>query len=354
MTEIPNSGSALRPLAFFANSRQWIASPRFDLAFFILAPLTTLPIVFGTYARIPALAALGVVLAFPHYFSTLAFYFWDDNREYLRRRWLPFFGGPVMIAVTYAALVWWHVPRVLQCAIFFWNTWHVARQNCGILTIYRQRAGVTDVRQKKVANRAILFISSWFALWNVGSNADVMAFFASIHPQFGRVLFVALGVGAVLSCAHLAAALWRRAATEPPSLAELLFIGTSLTLFFPYLLIRDSGIATFVILLPHYVQYLGIVWLLHRRRFREDSGSPSQRVLGRISRSTPLLVGILTSIGFAFLAWFYLTKVSAPMVYENVYLLVAFEHFYLDGLVWAFRQPHVRKTLGPYLLAPAA
>jgi hypothetical protein len=351
MTDFP----VARPFAVGIAPKHWIASPRFDLVFFILAPLVTAPIVFGTFARIPMLAALGIVLAFPHYFSTLAFYFWDDNKPYVRRRWAAFFGGPAAIALIYGALVYWHVPRVIQCAIFFWNTWHVSRQNCGILSIYRQRAGVSDVRQKQLANRAIISISAWFALWNIESNPDVIAFFASIHAQFGRVLFVALGVAAVLSSASLAAALWRRRATDPPSLPELAFIGTSLLMFYPYLWIHDSGIATFVILLPHYVQYLGITWLLHRRRFAADgeSSSSSQRVLGKISRSTPLLVGILASIGVGFLAWFYATRVSAPMVYENAYLLIALEHFYLDGLVWAFRQPHVRKTIGPYLLARA-
>jgi hypothetical protein len=104
-------------------------------------------------------------------------------------------------------------------------------------------------------------------------------------------------------------------------------------------------------LLPHYVQYLGIVWLLNRRRFREADGSARQRVLARVSRSTPLLVAVLLSIGAATIgASVFLRHSGHEMIFESFYLLVALEHFYLDGLFWAFRDPAVRRSFGPYLI----
>src|SRR5262245_32173862 len=79
-------------------SSGWIHSPLFDGAFLILVPLLTLPIIVGIYFRIPLLAiTAGVMLAFAHYFSTVSFYFWQENREYHRARWVAFFAGPVII-----------------------------------------------------------------------------------------------------------------------------------------------------------------------------------------------------------------------------------------------------------------
>jgi hypothetical protein len=353
MTSIPMpsgvwSGESARPAR-----GSWIESPLFDLGFFILAPLVTLPIAIGTKFGVGVLAALGVILAFPHYFSSLPFYFWDENREYHKSRWLPFFAGPVLLAALFGLMILFHVPVIIQCVIFFWNTWHVSRQSCGILSLYRHKAGVTDPSQKRLANLAIISTSSWLALWNIGTNPEVVTFFRMIHPRFGQVLFIGLGVVAVLSMLRLFGSLWTRTrAGQPPTLAELAFLGTSLTLFYPYLLIRDSGTATFVILLPHYVQYLGLVWLLHRRRFAtEAAGSPGQRSLAFLSTHTWLLVPILFSIGAGFLAFYLVTRRTGyAMLYENVYLLVALEHFYLDGYIWAFKQPHVRKTIGAWLL----
>ena len=46
------------------------------------------------------------------------------------------------------------------------------------------------------------------------------------------------------------------------------------------------------------------------------------------------------------------TKHSANTLFiiGAVYVLIAFEHYYLDGLIWSFRRPHVRETMLPFLL----
>src|SRR5260370_27542006 len=49
--------------------------------------------------------------------------------------------------------------------------------------------------------------------------------------------------------------------------------------------VRDSDLATFGMLMGHFVQYLGIVWLLNRRKYFAAEGSGRQRLLSSISRS---------------------------------------------------------------------
>ena len=119
---------------------EWIQSPGFDTFLLIFAPLVTLPIIAGVYWRVPLLAiGGGMTLAFAHYGSSLSFYLWDENRQYHRTRWLAFFAGPVILTMVYLLLLGFQVPFVIQFILFFWNTWHVARQNCGILSLYRSR-----------------------------------------------------------------------------------------------------------------------------------------------------------------------------------------------------------------------
>jgi hypothetical protein len=103
-------------------------------------------------------------------------------------------------------------------------------------------------------------------------------------------------------------------------------------------------------LLPHYVQYIALVWLLHRRKFGGAvDGAPM--VLRQLSSHLWLLIPALFVIGFSF---YLLRDVSIGQGYGSVfaaiYLLVALEHFYLDGLIWSFRRPHVRQTILPFLL----
>lgn len=332
----------------------WIQSPAFDLCFFVLAPVLTLGLVFGILAGAESLALVGFLLAIAHYLSTFSFFFWDENHAYHRSRWLAFFGGPVVIGLLFFLLVWLRTP-VLQFALLAWNTYHVSRQSCGLLSLYRHRAGVTAPEPKEVTNHAIIFTNAWFVLWNLETNLNVFPLLTGLGSAVPALLFGALGALAVLSVARLARSLRRRAAAgQPAGTPELAMLGMSLVFFHPYLWLPSSEGATFVMLLPHYLQYLGLVWLLHRRKFPKPFGSPGQVKLQRLSARLPWLLGTLGVAAVSFLvARSLLTRLGHAAAFESMYLLLAFVHFYLDGLFWAFRDPHVRRSLGPALLLGA-
>lgn len=334
----------------------WIQSPGFDLLLLIFAPLAVAPIILATYFRIPLLAiGGGITLAFAHYLSSATFYFWGENAAYFRHRWVAFFLGPVLLAAGYLLLLGLGVPYIIQFALFFWNTFHVSRQNCGILSIYRHRAGVPDLGDRAAANRAILATSTFLAVWNIDTHREVSALFALVSPSLSLSLRVAAGGVALAALWQLGRALWRRvAAGHPPGLPEGVFLLTSLGFFYPYLLIRDSELATFVMLLPHYVQYMAIVWLLHRRKFGAAVSSAAAEVPGLlrlVSGRIEYLVPALLVVGSSFYVMHEIFMTAGQLWYfESLYLLIAFEHFYVDGLVWSFRRRHLRQAIAPHLL----
>lgn len=349
MSSINDAGVGSIGIRARIENAAWINSPAFDFFLLICAPLVTLPILAGIYFRIPILAiGAALALAFSHYASTMAFYFWNENREYYRSRWLAFFGGPVILFVVYCLLLGFNVPYIIQVVIFVWNTWHVSRQNCGILSLYRSRAGVQDMVQKTAANNAIVAVSAFLAFWNIDTHQEVMGFFGWFSKDLSWIVKIGLGAAAVYYMGRLGVALLRR--QETIGLPEGLFLTASLGFFYPYLFIKDSGIATLAMLLPHYVQYLTLVWLLHRRKFGEaNTGAP--KALLQMSRKTLLLASVLIAFGFS-IYYFREFAVSAghEWWFESLYLIVALEHFYLDGLIWSFRRPHVRQTMLPFLV----
>jgi hypothetical protein len=328
----------------------WIQSPSFDFFLLIFAPLVTIPIMAGVYLGIPILAVGGfLTLAFAHYFSTVTFFFWKENRDYYRARWLAFFAGPAILAVAILLMLAFGVPLIIPFIVFFWNTWHVARQNCGILAIYRSRAGVSAPRQKVVANHAIIAVSTFLAVWNIDTHPEVSALFGLVSSELPRLIVIAAGIAAAIFTVRLAIALLRR--EQPIGLPEGLFLMSSLLFFYPYLFLRSSEAATIAMLLPHYVQYLALVWLLHRRKFGSAmDGAPA--ILRSMSANLYLLIPMLFVIGFSF---YLLRGVSDGLGYGNLfiglYLLIALQHFYLDGLIWSFRRKHVRETILPFLLS---
>ena len=148
---------------------------------------------------------------------------------------------------------------------------------------------------------------------------------------------------------RLGIALLRR--KQSLGIPESLFLAASLGFFYPYLFIKDSGYATLAMLLPHYVQYLALVWLLHRRKF----GTAQRRRATRIAENQQqdlLIDSRLSSHSAACIYLFreYTISIGHERLFEIMYLFVALEHFYLDGLIWSFRRPHVRQTMLPFLV----
>ena len=235
------------------------------------------------------------------------------------------------------------MPFVIQVVLFFWNAVHVGRQSCGILSIYRHRAGVADPGQKQAANAAILATNLWFCLWNIETHQEVEPVLAAISPRLPFLLWLAL-VGYLAWCERRWLA--RIVATVPELRAAL--VGFAVLAVLGYAL-NDSGIAIPAVMLT--VLNATLIWLVHRRKFRVAVRSRAEAYLHRVSANNTGLVLALAASGLVFFAAKeLLARVGYLALFESAYLLLAFVHFYVDGLYWAFRDPHVRRSLGPYLM----
>jgi hypothetical protein len=191
-------------------------------------------------------------------------------------------------------------------------------------------------------------VSCFLAVWNIDTHREVMGFFGWFSNDLSWIVKIVFGAIAVFYIGALGFALLKR--KETIGLPEGLFLTASLGFFYPYLFIKDSGYATLAMLLPHYVQYLALVWLLHRRKFGSArEGAPF--FLRQMSSKTIVLIPILVVFGSSiYLLRQFMVGIDQEWWFETIYLFVALEHFYLDGLIWSFRRPHVRQTMLPHLL----
>ena len=336
-----------------ASRSHWIQSAWFDCCFFLLSPVAGLVLVLG-YLWLPARAEALLALAgfyfigLPHYFSTLTFYLGDDNLRQYRLRPTAFFVAPLLIVVAvpslWAGLDW---QPLIKAALYTWNIYHVSRQSAGILNIYRRLNGGPH-SERTLAQVAILSTTAAMALWPIHGHPALVMFLGKIHPLLLPLLDrLCLGVAAV-SCVALAWRMSRR--TLRVSVPELGFLLTSLGLGLPYLWVDDLRLATLAMLMGHFVQYLALVWLLNRRKYASSRGSAREQALGFVSRHPAALGTLFLACGIVF--WVgarTMTSGAADSVYWCLLISSNFIHFYLDGLIWAFRRPEVRKSLGPYL-----
>ena len=337
-------------------ARRWIQSPRFDLAFFVLSPLIAIPLLVASPE--PSLLSLGFACIFgvPHYLSTYVFYFWDETRAQHRAEWMLFYGGPVLIFAAIGTLVVVGVPYVIQVVVYVWNTYHVARQSCGMQSIYRHRAGVKNPEARSSANAAIIATAFALAFWNTPGHPALHTVMTRVWTGLPQAVWWSATFIAAAALVRLAWSLRARAkAGQPAGGPELAFLATSLLLFHPYLWIRSADQATLGMLLGHFIQYLAIVWLIHRRRSQtRGAGDGSPGWLRRLSLSLPLLIMVLLMSGILSLALRLAPETMIRVPYATALLAVALTHFYLDGLFWAFKRPEVRVALGPYVMGRAA
>ena len=331
----------------------WIQSVWFDCCFFLLSPLAGVMLIAG-HLWLPPRA--GTLLAFagfyfvgvPHYLSTLTFYLGDDNLRQYRLRPMAFFVGPPLLLVAVTCL-WWvlDLRPLLKAALYTWNIYHVSRQSVGILSIYRQLNGGPR-SERTLALAAILSSTAAMALWPVHGHPALVLMLGKIHPLVLPLLDrLCLGIAAA-SCIALAWRICRRAIRI--RLPELGFLLTSLGLGLPYLWVDDLMLATLAMLMGHFVQYLALVWLLHRRKYGSAQGSAGERLLGLIGRH-PALLGVVMLVcgSVVWMGARTITSAGGKDAYVCLLLSSNVIHFYLDGLIWAFRRPDVRQSLAPHL-----
>jgi hypothetical protein len=341
--------TGVRALAPGQNKRGWIQSPLFDLSLFTLSPLA------GLFVILPALVspkgmqvfvAATYLVAIPHYVSSFSFYLGDENLAYYRTRRMAFFIGPVLIFIAVMSLRLMNTDAAVQSALYVWNVYHVSMQSAGILSLYRRLNGGL-LSESRFARASILGVNGSLAFLHIDRFPPIYQNLLSVHFPVWTIRAAFLSI-AVVGLVFYSGSLRRRA--KRIRAPELTFLVSSLLLFHPYLWVRDLNLATFGMLIGHFLQYLGIVWLLNRRKYSTLEGSEHQRLLSAISTKTPLLLLALVSVGLVF----YLAQKSSgwlgvPVSYVILWNSLALVHFYLDGLIWAFKDPFVRKSIGPYL-----
>ena len=331
---------------------RWIASPAFDTMVFASAPLlgfVFLAMMLKGVAAVPAGLAF-FALGMAHYFSTFTFFLGDENLAYSRTRPLAYFAGPVVILGAVATLRFGAGLNVLLTAIFLWNAWHVTLQSCGIASVYRHRAG-GDPAEKRPVNFALISLNGALVAYTIPRFPPLDTLLRAAWEQLPLVLMWTAAACAAAGFAYLAVDVVRRIRVGRRfSMAETVFLVSSFLLFHPYAWVENSEIATAGMLIGHFVQYLGLIWLLNRRKYAHARGSLLQNALSIASRR-PVIAGAFLLA--AAVAWFLADRVASRFGARQIYFwawnALVLMHFYLDGLIWSFKNPFVRSTIGPYL-----
>jgi hypothetical protein len=343
-----NSASVAR----VGSQQAWIESPLYDSLFFMAAPILGALYVLATL-RLPHLRIIPGIfftVGMAHYLSTFSFYFGDDNRANYRSNLLAFFVGPIALIAAAGLMRIGPLLPLLLTIIYLWNVWHVSLQSCGILSVYRHMSGAPP-DEKKYANSLLLSVSLALVAANIKSFPPLNQILVRVSPRLPVLIFdAALIVVALAAAAYVYRVFYRSRIGLPIRGSEAMFLASSLVLFHPFIWTSNASDATNGILFGHFVQYLALVWLLHRRKYAPGTGSRLQNALAFLSRNVLLLGALMFTFTFVFYMISKATQVYGVYgVYAWLFNALVLIHFYLDGWIWAFKRPFVRQSIGPYL-----
>lgn len=344
------------------NTGKWAISPMFDLVFFtgpvIIGLLYFLAIVqFPTHA-LAITILLWMVFAQGHFASTWFIYLDAKNKEHFKDRYHIYYVLPALIFVA-TVLIGLKSAALLFVVIAIVSFYHVTRQSIGILQIYRARNKEFDIREK-YAEMCLLFV---WGIYFTGSGAVNLPMFQTLLGTWLELARVGVSVflyaGVALGLYVLACTLRRK----ENSLPKLAFLLVSTCLYLPYLYTtslmietQNFEVATITSLIPHYMQYMGLVWLINRNKYAAGSVHAALNpFLARLSQNVVYILGAIMAyaalmgyLHYAGRAFPGLLAALLPSIVAGLMMV----HFFVDAFIWRFSNPHMREHVFPFIRRP--
>jgi hypothetical protein len=348
----------------------WIVGPRYDLAFFStlwLPPLLILAAMgFAGLEMGAAFFGLWIYHLFirlPHFGAMFRVTYLRSNQlPHYRRHWFRYFAMPLLILLLYAAPL--ATPMgyessfgfVITTVAYLWGYQHIGMQNYGILQIYRIRNGSRASARGVRLERGI-FYAIIASVCVANHFSSVVAFIGGVAPDPATTRLVN---GGLLALAAILIAVYGYELSRTQGLlkpAGLYFVISVVAMVqWPFYSDLPAGSWFMVFNGHHSVAYLGLLFLMTWNEKHPDQ--PLTLGVGAVE----YLKYFVPLVGFSLLL------ILAAAAYQDVASAVSYglaqrvglkillgffvAHYYVESLVWHFRDRHNRETTLPLLRAP--
>ena len=362
---------AARPISFGARATfNYVHSPLFDWTFF-LAPFWASLLYLGLITAFPAHVALifvlsYIVLAETHFASTWTIYLDPDNRREYRARQSVYYWVPLGIMAGCVLLAWAVSLKVTLLFGALVSGVHVTRQSTGIVALYRAKARQLEPAHKRWENLTLYlasgtFLAIGFRRFYVGPSSSFGVLSQAFHPLIPLLDagIAALALGALFSVGRVVLLEARRVQENKElSASKLVALGYSVFLYSPYLFATRMEDAVAIGVGIHYVQYLGIVWLLNKNKYTVGTvAGPrptlDRRVLGWLSQKLwvrwPYLLFYAAVMAYLRQGGFRWDTLAPASWLYSIPIGLQVVHYHLDAFIWRFSNPYIRANVLPYL-----
>jgi hypothetical protein len=334
----------------------WIASPLLDLLLFVGITLSTLgPWLLSDRLGVPGGYVL-IAVAFvngPHLISTWTRVYFD-RRERFRRPFHYWVMPGVALAFAVGCVASGEPgPTLVRTTIFYWASWHFVAQSYGVLRIYQRKHGMVESGLCRLEKTLIFLPALFFVLHRLYTGPFTLFGSAILHPTPRAFMVNATGAAVLGVALVYVVEVGRRRLRIGGGAAgwvrPLYLACNAVGFYMPYLVIRDGTAAFAAAALWHAVQYLAIVWVYNRRRFRGGIDADA-RLLSFVSQPGRALayLGVIAACALGVYALIFAASRCSWSIERwglAVWSGLTLGHYYLDGVIWKFNRYDLNRQL---------
>ncbi len=266
------------------------------------------------------------IFAETHFGSTWLFFFDRENWDWIKNNYFNLFIIPIFLGIA-SISIWTVNPPLILLLHYIASGWHVTKQSVGILKLYGSHS------PKK---QFIVYFTSFTCLTLGISNLGLLSNFSLEKFNFIILGFLIIYIY-LISLGH----------KINNKIFKLMPLITGSFIYLPLLFFDNLAIATAVGVGMHWCQYLAIMWSTFYRK--NKLRSKNQKNIIPIS----VIFVLFYSIIMTSLSLFGISQQNKIDVdFSAFYLIpILFQlyHFYIDGFIWKFSDPHIRKSVLSHL-----
>jgi len=275
-----------------------------------------------------------------HFGATWLFFFDSNNRIWMKESLYKSFIFPLLIIIFFVLVFFKISPSAAIVLASIASAWHVTRQSIGINKLY----GTRDHKGVKLSNLAIYGMSGFFLF------VGFIRFFTKYNITIEQLKIIQI-TGVVLTFLIFTFLLFKKNNRELSIKFHLTTL-TGILIYAPYTFVPRPEYAVAMGVGMHWLQYLALTAPIYLRKSKENIIIGNKNLISKIAKNKLTLffyliiyaglMVILRQWNKGFNTFDYSLLIIIPLSLQVL-------HFYYDGLIWRFSDPHIRKEIGTYV-----
>ncbi|HEY9786466.1 MAG TPA: hypothetical protein V6D17_13750 [Candidatus Obscuribacterales bacterium] len=335
----------------------WLLGWKTDVLFLLLPNLFAFALYMALISRpfaLDSLTQLIILLYAGNVFHQGATWFhYVDKRNYqyyfaTTERTIKYAVIPPLILLL-SLVVGYFYWQIVFVVYMIWTVPHFVQQNVGILLLYHNHGQNEAIVPRQLEAKSQQIAGLFFSMLAVDRlflhGTAIAPFFMALIA----VVFCALLVSVTAYLFQLLSQVKKGAYINVPA---LLFWLASIMFFLPFAYVsKDPNISIIIPSLLHWIQYIALNYVLVKRKYAAEERKadlPSAKPMLFFLVFCSVILCLQFGPWMAFNTYF-ADKIN---IWISAFLGLGMVHYWIDGLIWKFRDPFIRSNTLPFIVRP--